>query len=158
MGHGVEENNHKNFEKSWMFKKNCSFTPKQVGLFYIAQSTFSLLVAGFFLLQGIWQILPFTFLELFVLAIALLIYARHATDYESIVIHSNELIIETSMAGKSQTFQWNPNWVRLNRMLSKNKLIEMSYQGYRIEIGRFMHVSLRENFLKDLQQSLRHFS
>jgi uncharacterized membrane protein len=141
--------------QTWLFKKNCSFTPKQVFLFYIAQSTFSLLVAGGFLIQGIWQILPFTILELLVLAIALLIYARHALDYESITVNPNELIIETSYAGKFQSIHWNPDWVQLGRILTKNKLIELSYQGKKLEIGQFLHVSLREDFLHDLQQSLR---
>jgi uncharacterized membrane protein len=142
--------------QTWVFKKNCSFSPKQVGLFYLAQSTFSLLVAGGFLFQGIWQILPFTFLELFVLAIALLMYAKHATDYEEITLKRDELIIQTSYAGNCITRNWNPAWVRLNRMLTKNKLIELSYQNEKLELGQFIHASLREDFLYDLQQSFRH--
>jgi len=141
--------------QSWLLKKNCSFTPKQVGLFYIAQSAFSLLVASIFLFQGVWLVFPFTFLELTVLAIALVIYAQHATDYEAITLKPNELIVETKYAGKNQAVSLNPSWVRLGRMLSKNKLIEIQYQGKVIEVGRFLHVSLRQDFLHELKKSLR---
>jgi uncharacterized membrane protein len=151
----MTQNNPNSPLQSWLFKKNCSFTPKQVLLFYIAQSTFSLLVAGGFLIQGIWQVLPFTALELIVLAIALLIYARHATDYEAITLYQDELIIQTSYAGKPQELHWNPSWVQLGKILTKNKLIEIKYQGKQLELGQFLHVSLRENFLHDLKQSLR---
>ena len=139
----------------WLFKKNCSFTPKQVGIFYLAQSILSLIVASFFLYQGIWLVLPFTLLELIVLAIALLIYARHATDYERIAIRPGELLVEKSNAGKVVQFVFNPSWVRVDNVLSSQKLISVKYQGQVIEIGRFIHVSLRQNFLIDFAQALR---
>ncbi len=139
----------------WVFKKNCSFTPKQVGLFYIAQSGFSLIVAGFFLSQGVWLILPFTILELVVLGIALLIYARHATDYERITLNNGKLVLDTSNAGAVKQQIFNPSWVRLERLLSPRKLITMMYQGQKIEIGQFMHVSLRNDFLHELNQELK---
>ena len=141
----------------WVFKKNCSFTPKQVGLFYLAQSSLSLIVAGFFLSQGVWLVLPFTILELVVLGIALLIYARHATDYECITLNTGELVIETSSAGSVKKLVFNPSWVRLERLLSPRKLIALMYQGQKVEIGQFMHVSLRNEFLQELRQELKKY-
>ncbi|WP_281971266.1 MULTISPECIES: DUF2244 domain-containing protein [unclassified Polynucleobacter] len=141
----------------WVFKKNCSFTPKQVGLFYLAQSSLSLIVAGFFLSQGVWLVLPFTILELVVLGIALLIYARHATDYECITLNTGELVIETSSAGSVKRQVFNPTWVRLERLLSPRKLIALVYQGQNVEIGQFMHVSLRNEFLQELRQELKKY-
>ena len=147
--------NPKKTSMQWLFKKNCSFTPKQVGIFYLAQSTLSLIVASFFLYQGVWLILPFTLLELAVLAIALLIYARHATDYERIDIRQGELLVETSNAGKVMQFVFNPSWVRVDGVLNSQKLISINYQGQVLEIGRFIHVSLRKNFLIEFAQALR---
>ncbi|NCY00950.1 MAG: DUF2244 domain-containing protein [Burkholderiaceae bacterium] len=63
--------------RTWHMKRNCSFTPKQVGYFYLSMLMFSSLIATYFLVQGIWMILPFTIIELTALGIALLIYARH---------------------------------------------------------------------------------
>ena len=147
--------NPKKTSMQWLFKKNCSFTPKQVGIFYLAQSTLSLIVASFFLYQGVWLILPFTLLELAVLAIALLIYARHATDYEKIDIRQGELLVETSNAGKVMQFVFNPSWVRVDSVLNSQKLISINYQGQVLEVGRFIHVSLRKNFLVEFAQDLR---
>ena len=147
--------NPKKTSMQWLFKKNCSFTPKQVGIFYLAQSTLSLIVASFFLYQGVWLILPFTLLELAVLAIALLIYARHATDYEKIDIRQGELLVETSNAGKVMQFVFNPSWVRVDSVLNSQKLRSINYQGQVLEVGRFIHVSLRKNFLVEFAQALR---
>jgi len=142
----------------WEFKKNCSFTPQQVGLFYMAQSMLSFIVAGFFMFQGIWIIFPFTLLELFVLAIALLCYARHATDYELITLYPSELHVEISIAQKTQNYIFNSAWVQLDRRLNPKKLICIRYQGKQTEIGRFIHASLREKFLFELGVELRKHS
>jgi uncharacterized membrane protein len=147
--------NPKKTSMQWLFKKNCSFTPKQVGIFYLAQSTLSLIVASFFLYQGVWLVLPFTLLELVVLALALLIYARHATDYERIDIRQGELLVETSNAGRVMQFVFNTSWVRVDGVLNSQKLISINYQGQVLEIGHFMHVSLRNNFLLEFAQALR---
>ena len=145
-----------NIEPSrWIFKKNCSFTPKQVGLFYLAQSLFSLMVASFFLLQGVWLILPFTLIELIVLAIALLIYAKHATDFEEIALENGMLTVTTANANQVTTFQANAAWVKLSNELTSSKLIGIRYQGQIKEIGKFIHFQKRAAFKKQFEKSLR---
>ena len=52
-------------------------------------------------------------------------------------------------------FVFNPSWVRVDNVVSSQKLISVKYQGQVIEIGRFIHVSLRQNFLIDFAQALR---
>lgn len=140
----------------WVFKKNCSFSPRQVGLFYLAQSAFSLLVASFFLWQGIWIVLPFTLLELTVLAIALLIYAKYATDYETISIIEGRLEIHTSSAGRITSFEANSHWAKILPKLTPNKLVGIQYLGQTKEVGKFIHVSKREAFRHQLEQGLRY--
>ena len=72
--------------KVWLMKRNCSFSPKQVGLFYLSIVSSSLLVAGYFLFIGVWMIIIFTSIEILALTIALYVYTRHALDYEKITI------------------------------------------------------------------------
>ena len=139
----------------WIFKKNCSFTPKQVGLFYLAQSVFSLIVASFFLIQGIWLILPFTLLELIVLGFALLIYAKHATDYEEIMLNHDQLVITHYEANKLNTFVANLLWVKLSKKPTEKKLIGIEYKGQLIEIGRFIHLHKRDEFRSQLAHCIK---
>ena len=81
----------------WLMRRNCSFTPKQVGIFYLSMVGFSGLITAYFWWVGAWMVLPFTLIELSALGIALLIYARHARDYEKITLHNSELTIELNM-------------------------------------------------------------
>lgn len=142
-------------QQTWIFKRNCSFTPKQVGLFYIAQGSFALLVALFFYIRGIWIVFPFTIAVLFVLAIALLIYAKHATDFEAIEVKGTELIIRINYGMKQQVYEWNVSWVKLARDLNDKELVSLSYQGVECLIGRFIPITQRKAFLNELREQIR---
>lgn len=138
-------------ERHWFMRRNCSFTPKQLGLFYLAQSLFALSVASFFWFRGVRLIMPFTLLELMILAIALIIYARHTTDYESVKLHDGYLEIQTFDAGHAEQLRWNVLWVTLAPDLNTNHLVVLRYQGKEHAIGRFLTIPQRQKFLKELQ-------
>ena len=59
------------------------------------------------------MILPFTFAELLVLGVALLIYARHASDYEKIRLNGTEFTIELFLGNRRTLKHWNAPWVRV---------------------------------------------
>lgn len=145
------ENSLHGVERYWLMRRNCSFTPKQLGLFYLAQSLFALFVASFFWFRGVRMVMPFTLVELGILAIALIIYARHTTDYESVRLSDGHFEIESFKAGSRHHHRWNALWVTLNPNLNSNDLIVLRYQGKQQEIGRFLTIPQRRKFLKELQ-------
>ncbi|MBJ7380876.1 MAG: DUF2244 domain-containing protein, partial [Polynucleobacter sp.] len=75
-------------------KRNCSFTPRKLILFYVSLVFFSLVIAISFFALGVWPILVFTLIEIVAVTIGFLIYSRHALDYEKLVIDGKRLIIE----------------------------------------------------------------
>ncbi|NDH30456.1 MAG: DUF2244 domain-containing protein, partial [Betaproteobacteria bacterium] len=72
----------------WLMRRNCALSPKQLALWFAAISSVSIAVGCFFALAGAWMVLPFAFLEVTALAIAFVVYARHAADFERIVFQS----------------------------------------------------------------------
>ena len=68
----------------WVLRRNCSITPGQLGGFYLSMCVVSLLIALGFAWHGAPVVLYFAGIELLVLAAALLVYARHATDADTI--------------------------------------------------------------------------
>ena len=77
-------------ERQWLMCKNCSFSPRQVLLFYLSLTAVSFFFAGIFAVQGLWLVLPFAVVENLVLAAALLYYARHALDREYVALAGDE--------------------------------------------------------------------
>jgi len=140
--------------RTWLMKRNCSFSPKQVGLFYLSIVSFSLLVAGYFLLIGVWMIIIFTSIEILALTIALYVYTRHALDYEKITIVGKQLVVERSWGGKIQTDELNTLWTKLHRNDTGRPSLTLKSSTKEIPIGFFVVMNEQEQFEKDLEKYL----
>jgi uncharacterized membrane protein len=136
-------------------KRNCSFSPRQVGYFYLSMFLFSSLIATYFLLHGVWMILIFTVIELTVLGIALIIYARHALDYESIAIDGTSLRVEKNIGGKLERHEFNTRWMTLKQEEDGKRLIRVEERDKELPIGLFVPLDARPQFYKDLRQQIR---
>ncbi len=141
--------------RTWHMKRNCSFSPRQVGYFYLSMFLFSSLIATYFLLHGVWMILIFTVIELTVLGIALIIYARHALDYESIAIDGTSLRVEKNIGGKLERHEFNTRWMTLKQEEDGKRLIRVEERDKELAIGLFVPLDARPQFYKDLRQQIR---
>lgn len=140
--------------RTWLMKRNCSFSPKQVGLFYLSIVSFSLLVAGYFLFIGVWMIIIFTSIEILALTIALYVYTRHALDYEKITIVDKQLFVERSWGGKIQIDELNTLWTKLHRSGTGRPSLTLKSSTKVIPIGFFVVMNEQEHFEKDLEKYL----
>ncbi len=131
-------------------KRNCSFSPKQVGLFYLSIVSFSLLVAFYFLFIGVWMIIIFTTIEILALTIALYIYSRHALDYEKITIIGKQLLFERSWGGKVQLEEFNTVWTKLVHKKEGRRDLVLATSTKEVPIGYFVVANEQEQFERDL--------
>lgn len=139
----------------WLLRRNCSATPRQMVGMYAALSFFSLCIGAFFWFQGATLVMPFAWLELLALGVALVLYARHATDSESIRLHSGRLTVEHACGSRVERIEFAPSWVRVEPEHGSRSLIELSGQGRRISVGRFVRPELRRQLADELRWALR---
>jgi uncharacterized membrane protein len=140
--------------RTWLMKRNCSFSPKQVGIFYVSIVCFSLLVASFFLFIGVWMIIIFTTIEILALTIALYIYTRHALDYEKLTIVGKQLLFERSWGGKLQQHEFNTVWTRVVPTGKAGRDLALKSANKEVVIGFFIGVNERQQFEKELARYL----
>ena len=136
--------------RTWLMKRNCSFSPKQVGLFYISIVGFSLLVAGSFLFVGVWMIIIFTSIEILALTVALYVYSRHALDYEKITIVGKQLMVERSWGGKVEVHEFNTVWTKLIHKKDGRRDLFLVTSTKELPIGYFVLANQQEQFERDL--------
>ncbi|OIQ75615.1 hypothetical protein GALL_427150 [mine drainage metagenome] len=122
-------------------------------VFYLSLCVVSLMVAGVAWDVGGALVAPFTGIELGVMAVALLIHARHATDREQVFLSAERLQVEWENAGVVQSVSFNPRWVRVS--LPESGLIELSSAGRTTYVGRYARPERREVLAKDLRAALR---
>lgn len=139
----------------WLLKRNCSTTPRQMMGFYASLCGVSLVIGLFFWLQGATLVMPFASLEIVAVGLALLIYSRHATDSERIRLQSGRLTVERVFGRHVERAEFAPAWVRIEPEHGERSLIELSGQGQRIAVGRFVRPELRRQLAEELRWALR---
>lgn len=139
----------------WLLKRNCSATPRQVMGLYASLTVLSFGIGAFFWVQGATLVMPFACLELVAVGVALMLYARHATDSESIRLEAGYLTVEHASGRHLERVAFAPQWVRVEPANGARSLIELSGQGRSICVGRFVRPELRRQLADELRWALR---
>lgn len=142
-------------QHEWTFKKNCSLTPRQLGMAYGLLSLFSLLVAAVFTASGVWMILVFTVLELVVVSCMFLYHAMHATDQERIILDDGRLVFEHVDGIRRRCVQFDADRARLTPPQHPRDLITLCQQELKVEFGRFVNAEARRQVALELHALLR---
>ena len=139
----------------WFLGRNCSVTPVQLGWLYASLCVVSLGIGTFFWVQGAVLILPFAWLELAAVGLAFMVYARHAADREHIALEGRRLVVELENGGRLERAEFNRDWVRVEPGVDDRSLIEVSGQGRRVIVGRYVRPELRPALAKEIRRALR---
>ncbi|MFK3737800.1 DUF2244 domain-containing protein [Massilia sp. TN1-12] len=140
----------------WILQRNCSLTPRQVALAYAAVCTVSLAVAIAFLVHGVWLVLAFSLTELAAVGLALLLYARHATDHERIALSDGGLVVECVQAERRRVTRLDP--LRTRVLLPDRPgraLVHLEARGVQVEIGRYATDARKRQVAQELRIALR---
>lgn len=139
----------------WLLKRNCSATPRQMMALYASLSFVSLVIGGFFWSQGATLVMPFAWVEIVAIGTALLVYSRHATDTERIHLEGGRLTVEHLSGRHVERAEFSPAWVRVEPEHGDRSLIELSGQGQRISVGRFVRPEMRRQLADELRWAVR---
>lgn len=141
--------------REWTLRRNCSLSPRQLALFYASLCVASFAIAGLVTLFGMHYVLWFALLEMMVLGLALLIYARHAEDREHIELTDDCLLVELIEMERVRQFRLNRYLTRVWLPSSRQALVMLQAAGTRVQVGRFLTERKRREFAQELEQELR---
>jgi uncharacterized membrane protein len=139
----------------WTLRRNCSMAPRTLLTIYGSLCGVSMLIALMFWHLGATMVMPFAWLEMLAVGAAILVYGRHAADRESICLRREALCVECACGRQVERVEFRPEWVRVEPELDDRSLIELSGQGRRVAIGRFVRPELRRQLADELRWALR---
>lgn len=139
----------------WLQKRNCSITPRQMGACYGLLCGMSLAVGCFFFLQGAPFVLAFTALELMAVGVAMLVFARHAGDRETLTLVGRSLRVEQCCGARVDRVDFEAEWLHVEPAGGQGSLVELSGRGQQVRVGRFLRPELRGAFARELRWALR---
>lgn len=133
---------------------NCSLSPRGAILFFGGVAGGSLTVAIFFASLGMWPVLPFAGLELFLLGLALGLSMRRGREGETITVTSGRVVVESRRQGGTEAREFARLWARVElrrapRSGHPSRLVILSH-GRGLEIGRALTEPAREDLYRRL--------
>lgn len=139
----------------WVMRRNCSLTPRQLFAVYLSLCAVSLVIAGGFSLNGAPPVLAFAGVELSLVGLSLLIYARHAADRETITLAGERLRVEHRCGRALRRSEFRAAWVSVEPVHGEGSLLELSGEGQRLRVGRYLRPELRTPLAQELRRALR---
>lgn len=139
----------------WILKRNCCLTPRQLLCMYAVLCVVSFGVGLGFWALGAHLVLPFAWIEMAGVGLALWIYARHALDRESIVIIGGRVEVEQEVAGCVSRLSFDAAHVRIDQRGGSAGLVELSAAGRRVSVGRHIRAQHRSQLAEELRAALR---
>jgi len=85
---------------------------------------------------------------------AMLAYARHAADGESIALCGDRLTVEHATGNRVDRVEFRPQCVRVEPQEGDGSLVELSGQGRRVAVGRYVRPELRRQLADELRTAL----
>lgn len=139
----------------WVLRRNCSATPSQLLAAYALLCASSLVVGLGFWLHGAGVVLAFAGLELLLVGAALLVYARHATDRETLTFAGRELLVEHHRGPVVERSAFRAEWLSVEPAMAQGSLVELSGEGRRVRVGRYVRPELRAALAQEIRLALR---
>jgi uncharacterized membrane protein len=139
----------------WPMRRNCSITPRQLGLVFLSLCAVSLLISAAFYVQGAPFVLAFAGIELTAVGLAMLVFARHAGDRETLTLVGRSLQVEQCFGARVERTDFAAEWLSVEPAAGQGSLVELSGRGGLVRVGRFLRPELRAAFARELRQALR---
>jgi len=139
----------------WFMARNSSFVPgRLVGVFIALSAVLLVIGAGFWWL-GAPAVLPLAGVELLALGAAFWVCSRHAGDAETLTLVERELNVEHRFGRGVEHAAFRAEWVRVEPVHGEGSLVEITGQGHRMRVGRYLRPEQRTALAQELRRALR---
>ena len=139
----------------WRMLRNSSVVPNCLLGVFVALSTVSLGIGVAFWWLGAPAVLPLAGVELLALGFAFWFCSHHAGDAETITLVERELNVERRFGRVVDSADFRAEWVRIEPVHGEGSLVEISGQGRRMRVGRYLRPELRMALARELRQAVR---
>lgn len=140
----------------WVSRRNCSIAPRHLLGVYLALAAGSVVIALGFWLHGAPLVLPFAGIELALVGVALLVWARHAGDREEIAFEGPRIHVACTFAERTERADFSVGSVRIAAASREpGALIEFrADDGAAICVGRFVRPEQLPRLAAELKAAL----
>jgi uncharacterized membrane protein len=136
---------------------HCALGPKGFMVLMTAVCLVSFATGLFFYLLGAWPVIGFMGLDVALIYVAFKLNFRALSRYETVDLSGEALTVtRVAPSGRSQSWSFNPYWVRLSlsRRLGRSSELSLVSHGKRLVLASFLSDAEREDFASALSSAL----
>jgi len=137
---------------------NRSMSWRQMLVFYLITCVLALTIALFFLIQGLWMILPFSGLEMLVLGVGLYLTSLDAYRFEVITVDAELVKVSKGRRNPDQKWEFKKAWVSLDFEKSTSCLqqthVKLGSHGKFVVIGDFLNNKEKDDLAFQLKDCI----
>ena len=137
-----------------LLEPNLSLSWKHNTYIFIFISFFTLLVSGYFVAKGGWLVLPFSGLELIVIAVSLYMFFNHYNQCEVIHFTDNKVVIEQGKNSPEISWEYQRHWSKIHvQNLGPYDIPRVSIKshGNETELGTFLGYDEKITLIRTLE-------
>jgi len=138
----------------WWLPRQQSFVPGRLARVFFALCVVALGIGAGFWMMGAPAVLPLAGAELLALGAAFWACTRHAADAERITLAGRMLEVEHRRGRSVDRAAFRAEWVRVEPACDDDSLVELSGQGRRMRVGRYLRPELRPALARELRHAL----
>lgn len=139
----------------WLLKPNCSLSPRQLGAVYASLCAVSVLIAAVFYAQGAPFVAAFAGIEMMALGVALLVFARHAGDRETLTLQGRSLRVLRQDGNRVEQHILPLEWLTVEPAAAQGSLVQLRGRGQQVQVGRWLRPDERALLARQLRQAQR---
>jgi uncharacterized membrane protein len=139
----------------WHMARHGSFVRGCLPGLFVATCVVSLGIGAGLWWLGAPAVLPLAGAELLALCVAFWLCSRHAGDAETITLAEHVLNVQHRFGRLVESADFRAEWVRVEPVHGEGSLVEVSGQGHRMRVGRYLRPELRMALARELRQALR---
>lgn len=140
-------------------RPNCSMSPRGLVAVVICLTVVCLTIALSFFSLGLWLVLPFAGLEIFVVGVAVGYSIHRSKDYEIILVNDKHVMVTRSEGNCISQDKFDRYWVRVSLESgpgrTQSSRLKIGSHGRFIEIAKGATVETRAELAVHLKQVLQ---
>jgi uncharacterized membrane protein len=135
-------------------RRNCSISTRTRWMVFALLASVSITVALVFVAVGAWPVLPYSVLELSVLAIAFGYIERQLRVWERLTVAGDRLRVERWRAGQLERHDWPRCFVHVAKAdpAGRRDVVELRYAGECFAFGNALAARERSALARELQR------
>ena len=108
-----------------------------------------------FVAAGAWLVLPYSLIEITVLAAAFVCLERRAREWERLIVQGERVIVERMRGGQVDRREWNRRWLQVQTMVGRDggpARMVLASEGQACEFGAALPEDRRGEVARQLRR------